>query len=108
MQVVSHDELAEVLRQLLRSINTLPEKLSTASGGNAQEYYSREEAAEYLRMGTTKLDALTVKGHLRRAKLGDGPRVQVLYRRIDLDSFVQSSLEIDMNEARRLASENDR
>lgn len=108
MKVVTHDELAEVLRQLLQSINSLPERLKTASGENAQEYFTRDEAAEYLRMGTTKLDALTAQGQIRRAKLGDGPRVQVLYRRIDLDSFVVSWLEIDINDARRMIREFDR
>lgn len=56
------------------------------------EHMTRKEAAEYLRVSMRKLDYLAEQGLLRRCKLGDGKRARVLYRRKDLDDFVESQL----------------
>lgn len=101
MEVVSNQELAEYFERLTGTIEGLGAKLAPPGNGSAQEYFSREEAAEYLRMGTTKLDAHTKAWDIRRAKLGDGPKATVLYRKKDLDAFVESRLEMDKAEARK-------
>ncbi len=101
MEVVSNQELAEFFERLTGTIEGLGAKLAPPGNGCAQEYFSREEAAEYLRMGTTKLDAHTKTGEIRRAKLGHGPKATVLYRKQDLDAFVESCLEMDKAEARK-------
>jgi hypothetical protein len=101
MEVVTHTELADAFNELRESIEALGSKLGAPGDGARQEYFNRVEAAEYLRMGLSKLDDLTRRGLIRRAKIGDGEKAQVLYRRIDLDSFVEDSLEMDKYEARK-------
>ena len=101
MEVVTTAELATVLEDLKQTIEASFSKLGPPGDGAPQAYFTRVEAAEYLRMSLTKLDDLTRRGEIRRAKIGDGEKAQVLYRRIDLDSFVEDSLEMDKREARK-------
>jgi excisionase family DNA binding protein len=58
-----------------------------------KQYFTREEAAEYLRMSVARLDKLAARGDIRRARLGDGVKPSVLFRKRDLDAFVESHLE---------------
>ena len=52
----------------------------------------RKEAATYLRISLRKLDYMAEQGMIRRCKLGDGKRACVLYRKKDLDEFIESQL----------------
>ena len=56
------------------------------------ENMTRKEAADYLRISVRKLDYMAEQGIIRRCKLGDGKRARVLYRKKDLDKFVESQL----------------
>lgn len=60
-----------------------------------QRHFTRDEAAEYLRISARKLDAETTAGNIRRAKLGDGRQGAVVFRRRDLDAYIESRLELD-------------
>jgi len=91
------DRLREVLEERFISISanlrTRPE----------QNYFTRDEAAEYLRMSPRMLDNLTDVGEIRRAKLGQEKKSKVLFRRVDLDAYVESQLELDREAAKRFA-----
>ena len=69
------------------------------------ELLTRKEAASYLRLSTRKLDQLAARGQIRRSKLGDGRRARVLFRRKDLDAFVEAHLSADEREMERRAAE---
>ena len=56
------------------------------------ENMTRKEAADYLRISVRKLDYMAEQGIIRRCKLGNGKRARVLYRKKDLDKFVESQL----------------
>ena len=57
MQLVTAAELAEYFDRLTGSIDALGGRLSFLEGtGRLQEYFTREEAAEYLRISVAKLD----------------------------------------------------
>ena len=58
-----------------------------------QDYFTRKEAAKYLRVGLRKIDELTASGKLSRAKLGDKEGSCVIFRKIDLDEYVERQLE---------------
>ena len=66
---------------------------------------TRAEAARYLRLSLRKLDSLAARGEIRRIKLGDGRRARVLFRRNDLDAFLNEHLSADRSEIRRKAME---
>lgn len=68
-----------------------------------QQIMSRREAAEYLRISVRKLDYLAESGELKFVKLGKGKRARVLYRRKDLDEFIELNLVCDRREANRTA-----
>jgi len=59
------------------------------------ELLTRQEAATYLRLSLRKLDALSTNGELRRVKLGEGQRARVLFRKEDLEAFIQANLSDD-------------
>ena len=67
------------------------------------EIMSRAEAAEYLRISIRKLDYLAEAGELKLIKLGEGKRSRVLYRRKDIDEFVESNIVCDREEAAKAA-----
>jgi len=93
VQLVTLAELDERFERLLGAVETVGLRLSGVSGdGRVQEYFTREEAAEYLRMSVAKLDQLAARGEVRRAKLGDARKSSVLFRRGDLDTFVEGCL----------------
>jgi len=69
------------------------------------ELMTRKEAARYLRLSVRKLDLLAAKGEIRRVKLGDGKRARVLFRRRDLDAFVEANLSVDNADIEREAAE---
>lgn len=56
------------------------------------ENMTRKEAAAYLRISVRKLDYMAEQGMIRRCKLGDGKRARVLYRKMDLDDFIESQM----------------
>lgn len=89
------DRLREVLEErfitLTSSVRARPE----------QNYFTREEAAEYLRMSPRMLDSLSEAGEIRRAKLGEDRKSKVLFRRVDLDSYVEQKLQMDAQSASR-------
>jgi excisionase family DNA binding protein len=58
-----------------------------------RQYFTRPEAAEYLRISIPQLDNLAREGEIVRAKFGVGPRARVLYRLQDLDAYVEAHLE---------------
>ena len=101
MEVVTPGELAAFFGELVEEIRSLGSQLKPRSDGGPQQYFRRSEAGEYLRMGLSKLDDLTRRGEIRRAKIGEGEKAQVLYRRKDLDDFVAGCLEMDKHDARR-------
>ena len=59
-----------------------------------QEVFSRDEAAEYLRMSIPQVDNLAAAGKIQRVKIGDGPRCRVLYRLEDLRAFLAANVEV--------------
>lgn len=67
------------------------------------EIMSRAEAAEYLRISIRKLDYLAEAGELKFIKLGEGKRSRVLYRRKDINEFIESNLVCDREEAAKTA-----
>ena len=69
------------------------------------ELLTRKEAAEYLRLSLRKLDALAAADQIRRVKLGEGKRGRVLFRRTDLDAYVQDNLSVDGRELERRVAE---
>jgi excisionase family DNA binding protein len=101
MEVVTRDELLEVLYELGEELRAgIARAMELAK---LPAYYTRAEAAEYLRISPSKLDRLTAEGLIRRAKLGEGTGCAVLYRKVDLDAFVESQLELDKAEAQKAA-----
>lgn len=67
------------------------------------EIMSRAEAADYLRISIRKLDYLAESGEIKLIKLGEGKRSRVLYRRKDLNEFLESNLVCDQKEAAKAA-----
>ena len=89
MEIVTGREFAEFAERLVDELQALrADILSVVSGNTCKEYFTRAEAAEYLRMSIAKLDKLAALGRIRRAKVGDGEKASVLFRRRDLDSFI--------------------
>ena len=105
MEVVTNAELAEYFERLMHAVESSAGR-NGQGDGPPREYFNRREAAAYLRIGTTKLDELTKAREIGRAKMGDGPKATVLYRRKDLDAFVESRLELDKAEIRKIARAN--
>ena len=103
MQVVTPEELADALNRITGAFEAGLAKIATQACGKQQEYFTRAEAAEYLRISHASLDRLAATGEIRRAKLGVGAKTTVLYRKCDLDIFVESRLESDKNGARHIA-----
>lgn len=94
VEVVTLAELHERFERLLGAVETVGLRLSgVPEDGRVQEYFTREEATEYLRMSVAKLDQLAARRDVQRAKLGAGQRSSVLFRKRDLDDYVQSHLE---------------
>lgn len=56
-------------------------------------YFNRAEAAAYIRHSVPQLDNLARRGEVKRVKIGEGPRSRVLYRRQDLDDFMERHIE---------------
>jgi len=77
--------------------------MKDAQNRQQSEIMSRAEAAEYLRISIRKLDYLAESGELKLIKLGEGKRSRVLYRRKDIDDFVESNLVSDRKEAAKAA-----
>jgi len=69
------------------------------------ELLTRKEAARYLRLSVRKLDLLSAEGKIRRVKLGEGKRARVLFRREDLEAFIEANLSVDNSEIDRKAAE---
>ncbi len=54
---------------------------------------TRQEAADFLRLSVSQLDTLARRGEIRRVKFGEGPRARVLYRREDLETYVDAHIQ---------------
>ena len=93
------------IQELTAEVRALRETIGqgTLADRTPRTHYTRSEAAEYLRLGLTKLDGFTKAGDIRAARMGDGPKAVLLYRRKDLDAFVESRLQLDKAGARKLA-----
>ena len=100
MEVVTPRELAEFFERLTASIEALGAKVTAQGCGEIAEYFTREEAAQYLRLSTRTFDKLVSDGAIRRAKLGDTQQAMVRFRRRDLDAFFERKLEMSSKEAR--------
>ena len=101
MEVVTHEELREIITDLGEELRA---SVAVASANAcAPEYYTPGEAAVYLRMSRAQIDRLVLSGELRRAKLGEGKKASVLFRKCDLDEFVERRLECDGKGARKAA-----
>ena len=101
MQVVTREELLDMIRVLGEELRSGVTRAMESA--KLPAYYTRAEAAEYLRISPSKLDRLTAEGRLRRAKLGDSTGSAVLYRKVDLDAYVESQLELDKAGAQKAA-----
>ena len=66
---------------------------------------TRQEAADYLRLSLRKLDDLTASGDIRRVKIGERQRARVLFREVDLQTFVEANLSPDNSTIQRKALE---
>lgn len=101
MEVVIPQEMAAAIDRLR---DVLQEQFAKLAGGAhvvpEQKYFTREEAADYLRMSPRMLDNLSEAGDLRRAKLGEERKSKVLFRRVDLDAYVEGQLEMDRHRAK--------
>ena len=99
MEVVTHDELVDAIEGLKAALmDGLAEVAEKA--GNEQVHFTRDEAADYLRISTASLDRRATDGDIKRAKLGGGT---VIYRRCDLDACIEANLEADKRDAQRFA-----
>ncbi len=93
MEIVTAAELAEYFERLTGTIEDLGMRLNTLSGtAPQQEYFTRDEAADYLRISLRQLDSLSYEGKIKRAKFGDAGRSSVVFRKRDLDEYVESRL----------------
>lgn len=56
---------------------------------------TRQEAAQYLKISVPQLDNLARRGQVRRVKMGEigSSRSRVLYRKTDLDLFIDELAE---------------
>lgn len=101
MEIMSNAELSALFSEMNQHLVAIRNALlEHASSDSIKAYFTREEAAEYLRMSTRNLDELSRMGDIRRAKLGTGKSGGVRFRRIDLDAFVERQLEMDKSAAR--------
>ena len=90
VEVVTQADLDERFERLLGAVEAVGLRLSGVPGdGWVQEYFTREEAADYLRVSKRKLDSLFAKGILPHVKTCHGERGGVLFRRKDLDAFAE-------------------
>jgi len=100
MNLVTHEELGAILDRWTEALEAWRADLVRSAGGEPQQNFTREEAAAYLRMGLRTLDRYAAKGLLRRVKIGEGPKATVLFRRVDLDAFLEDHTELTLEEAR--------
>lgn len=100
VELVTREELDLIADRISASFEAVVSRMTGASPQTTRDYFTREEAAEYLRMSTRTLDTLASQGDIRRAKIGNGAKCGVLYRRVDLDAFVEQRLGIDKRTAK--------
>jgi len=105
MEIVTPKELEQAIDRLGETLAAQIARLVPQAA--PQEYFTRPEAAQYLRISLRTLDTLAATGGIQRAKLADGPRAGVLFRRRDLDDFVESRIEMDRQAARRYLNDLD-
>lgn len=99
MEIVSNAELREFITHLGEKLEAIPRQLARIlSDTDPQVYFTKQEAADYLRLSASSLDRFVSQGRLRRVKLGESTSA-VLFRREDLDRFVCEHLELDNNAA---------
>ncbi len=100
MEVVVPEEVAASIDRLREVLEEQFMRIATNSRVPPQpNYFTREEAAEYLRMSPRMLDSLSESGQIRRAKLGEERKSKVLFRRVDLDGYVEGQLDLNRQEA---------
>jgi len=94
MEVVTANELAAYFDKLTAVIEGLGAQLRTREATEtAKAHLTRVEAAEYLRLSVPQLDVLARQGRISRAKMGPDQGSRVLYRRKDLDKYVEECME---------------
>ena len=89
VSLMTADESAARFDQLERQIEALRMDL-TNRGAVPKVLYSREEAAQYLGISVPQLDIIVGRGEVARIKMGDSGRARVLFRRMDLDAYVEN------------------
>ena len=93
LKIMSADEMAEHFARMERQIDALGERLA-AVDGVPKVVYSREEAAQYLGISVPQVGVLAARGELARVKMGEGGRSRVVYRRADLDAFINARVQM--------------
>ena len=69
MNVVSNEELARYFERLMGTIEALGAKMTATGSGDIAEYFTREEAAQYLRLSVRTFDKFVSEGKIQRSKV---------------------------------------
>lgn len=89
-ELVTASDLEGKFAALLDAVESLGSRLGVRGGAEYREYMTRKEAADYLRLSVSKLDQLAAHGKIVRCKIGGGSSASVLFRRRELDKFVEA------------------
>jgi excisionase family DNA binding protein len=81
------------MAELAVELKALRQCLEHGQAGKDGALFTREEAAEFLRLSVPQLDNLAREHKITRIKIGEGPPSRVLYRKRDLDAFVEANIE---------------
>jgi len=101
MEMMDRSEMQALFAELLVRLDRLEGKAQRPVP-ERPTHLSRKQAAAYLNVSLKTLDTWAEDGQIRRAKFGSGQRARVLYRRVDLDGFVEAHLELDADGARQI------
>lgn len=61
-------------------------------GGSIPLLYTREEAADLLRVSLSHLDNEARRGAIRRVTFGSGRNARIRYRHADLEAYIEAHL----------------
>ena len=92
MELMDRDELDRRLDGLEQKLGGLAHAVAT---DEPQQYFTKREAAEYLRVSKATVDRLRGAGKLQASRISDGPKPMLIFRRCDLDGYVEHQLELD-------------
>lgn len=93
LKIMSAEEMAEHFARVEKQIDALGERLA-AVDGVPKVVYSREEAAQYLGISVPQIGLLAARGEIARVKMGEGGRSRVVYRRADLDAYINARVQV--------------